>query len=205
MAQGFNQKPGQFDKTYAPVAKMTSIRILLTWAAVCDLDIYQFDCKTAFLHAKIRHHIFSHQFPGYTFQDPSKVLRIKVTLYGLHQSAYGFYNLLMSFILGLGLIRCEVDHGIFFGEWTSSPDPSIPMPPNRDPLVLYVPVHIDDGLAITNSPLLYHWFLTTLRKNLLIVDLGICSKFLSIVIMRDRPNDRLWLSSHLYIAELIHE
>ena len=205
VAQGFNQKPGQFDETYAPVAKMTSIRILLTWAAVRDLDIYQFDCKTAFLHAKIRHPIFARQFPGYTFQDSSKVLRVKVALYGLRQSAYEFYNLLMSLILGLGLIRCEVDHGIFFGEWTSPPDPSISMPPNGDPLVLYVPVHVDDGLAIVNSPLLYHWFLTSLRKNLLIVDLGVCSKFLSIVITRDRSNRRLWLSSHLYVAELIHE
>jgi Reverse transcriptase (RNA-dependent DNA polymerase) len=53
VAQGYNQRPGQFGETYAPVARMTSICILLTWAAVQDLDIYQFDCKTAFLHAKI--------------------------------------------------------------------------------------------------------------------------------------------------------
>ena len=120
---------------YAPVAKMTSICILLTWAAVRDLNIYQFDCKTAFLHAKICHPIYACQFPGYIFRDSNKVLRIKVALYGLRQSAYEFYNLLMSLILGLGLIWCEVDHGIFFGEWSSSPDPSIPMPLNGDPLV----------------------------------------------------------------------
>ena len=55
VAQGFNQRPGQYDETYAPVAKMASVRILLTWAAVHDLEIFQFDCKTAFLHAKLRH------------------------------------------------------------------------------------------------------------------------------------------------------
>ena len=103
------------------------------------------------------------------------------------------------------MIRCEVDHGIFFGEWSSSPDPSIPMPSNGDPLILYVPIHVNDGLAITNSLLLYQWFLTSLWKNLLIVDLGECSKFLSIVITRDRKNCRLWLSSHLYVDELIQE
>jgi hypothetical protein len=47
--------------------------------------------------------------------------------------------------------------------------------------------------------------LATLKKNLLIVDLGACSQFLSIVITRDRPNHRLWLSSHVYIAELLKE
>ena len=106
VAQGFNQKPGQFDKTYAPVAKLASICILLTWAAVRDLDIYQFDCKTAFLHAKIRHPIFARQFPGYTFADSDKVLCIKVALYGLQQSAFKFYSLLMSLLLdGYGSLR----------------------------------------------------------------------------------------------------
>jgi hypothetical protein len=47
------------------------------------------------------------------------------------------------------------------------------MPPCGGPLLLYVPIHVDDGLAITNSSLLYQWFLTTLRQNLLIVDLEV--------------------------------
>ena len=34
VAQGFNQRPGQFGETYAPVAKMASICIFLTWAAI---------------------------------------------------------------------------------------------------------------------------------------------------------------------------
>jgi Reverse transcriptase (RNA-dependent DNA polymerase) len=58
VAQGYSQHPGQFDETYAPVAKMASVCLLLTWAVVQDLDIYQFDCKTAFLHAKS---LFSHK------------------------------------------------------------------------------------------------------------------------------------------------
>ena len=205
VAQGFTQRPGQFDETYAPVAKMTSVRILLTWAAVQDLEIYQFDCKTAFLHAKLRHPIFARQFPGYTFTNPDKVLRIKVALYGLRQSAYEFYTLFMSLILDLGMTRCEVDHGVFSGEWLSPPDSSITMPSNGDPLRIYTPIHVDDGLAITNSPSLYQWFLATLRRKLLIVDLGTCSKFLSVVITRDRPGRRLWMSSHIYLHDLLAE
>ena len=127
-----------------------------------------------------------------------------MALYGLRQSAYEFYVLLMSLLLDLGMIRCDVDHGVFIGEWTSSPDPSIAMPPSG-PLLLYVPLHVDDGLAITNSPSLYAWFLQTLSQRLHIVDLGPCSKFLSILIIRDRPNRRLWLSSHVYVADLLEE
>ena len=48
MAQGFNQCPGKYDETYAPVVKSASVCILLAWAAVQDLEIFQFNCKTAF-------------------------------------------------------------------------------------------------------------------------------------------------------------
>ena len=205
VAQGFNQRPGQYDETYAPVAKMASVRILLAWAAVHDLEIFQFDCKTAFLHAKIRHPVYARQIPGYPLSDSKKVLRILVALYGLRQSSFEFYMLFLSLILALGMVRCEVDHGIFVGEWTSSPDLSVPMPDDGAPLVLYVPVHVDDGLAITNSQPLYAWFLRTLAQRLHIVDLGHCSKFLSILIIRDRHNRRLWLSSHIYVTELLDE
>jgi hypothetical protein len=205
VAQGFSQRPGQYDETYAPVAKLSSVRVLLTWAAVRDYDIYQFDCKTAFLHAKLRHPIYCRQIPGYPTLHPNKALRILVALYGLRQSAFEFYTLFSSLLLSLGMSRCDVDHGVFVGRWTSSPDPSVSMSTNGDPLVLYVPLHVDDGLAITNSPALYAWFLATLAKRLLIVDLGPCSKFLGIVILRDRPSRRLWLSSHLYVSELLEE
>ena len=205
VAQGFNQRPGQFDETYAPVAKMASVRVLLAWAAARDLDIFQFDCKTAFLHAKLRHPVYARQIPGYPLANPKHVLRLLVALYGLRQSAFEFYMLLLSLFLDLGLIRCDVDHGVFMGEWTSPPHPSIPMPLDGSPLVLFVPIHVDDGLGITNSPPLYTWFLTILSKRLHIVDLGPCSKFLSILILRDRPNRRIWLSSHLYVSELLDE
>jgi Reverse transcriptase (RNA-dependent DNA polymerase) len=128
-----------------------------------------------------------------------------VALYGLRQSAYEFYILILSLLLELGMIRCEVDHGVFFGEWTSPPDSSIPMPSNGEPLVLYIPLHVDDGLAITNSAPLYAWFLSMLSKRLHIVDLGPCAKFLNILIIRDRPRRCLWLSPHIYISELLEE
>ena len=62
------------------------------------------------------------------------------------------------------MVRCEVDHGVFFGEWKSSPDPSVNMPLDGSPLVLYIPLHVDDGLGITNSPSLYTWFISVLSK-----------------------------------------
>ena len=50
VAQGFSQRPEDFDETYAPVAKMTSICIILAFAAANDLEIMASDVKTVFLH-----------------------------------------------------------------------------------------------------------------------------------------------------------
>src|SRR6266567_366558 len=79
------------------------------------------------------------------------------------------------------------------------------MPLDGSPLVLYVPLHVDDGLAATNSTPLYLWFIQTLKRRLLIVDMGPCKKFLSLLLIRDRANHRAWLSSHVYVAELLEE
>ena len=184
---------------------MASVRILLAWAAVKDLEIFQFDCKTAFLHAKIRHPLYARPFPGFPISTPGMCLRILVALYGLRQSAYEFYIFILSLLLDLGMVRCEVDHGIFFGEWTTPPDPSVSMPSDGGPLVLYVPLHVDDGLGITNSTSLYLWFISVLAKRLHIVDMGPCAKFLNILIIHDCPGRCLWFSPRLYISELLEE
>ena len=205
VAQGFRQRPEDFGETASPVVKLSSIRVVLAWAAFQDLEIYQFNCKTAFLHAKLRHDVYCHPIPGWPVSKPGRVLKIIAALYGLRQSAYEFYMLFFNLLVGLGLSCCPVDHGVFYGEWTSPPDSSIPMPLDNMPLLLFVPIHVDDGLAVTNSTPLYKWFLASLSKRLHIVDLGVCAKFLSMLIIRDRPSRKLWLSSHLYVADLLAE
>lgn len=204
VALGFCQRPEDFGETAAPVAKMTSVRIIFAWAATQDLDIFQFNCKTAFLHARLCHDIYCRPIAGWPMVSKGNVLKILAALYGLHQSAFEFYTFFYSLLTSLGMTRCDCDHGIFFGRWSSSPDPAtVPLPSNGLPLVIYVPIHVDNGLVVTNSPPLYRWFLRSLSDRLNIVDLGPCSKFLSIVIVCDRALRRLWLSSHVYIAELL--
>ena len=131
------------------------------------------------------------------------VLRLLVALYGLRQSSYEFYMLLLKIMTCLGLICCEVDHAVFSGWWTSPSHPSIPMPSNGEPLMLLIPVHVDDGLVATNSIPLYHWFIAELCKEIEAVDLGLASLYLGIRIIRDCPRCKLWLSQKAFITDLL--
>ena len=183
--------------------KMTSIRTILAYANHRDYELMSFDIKTAFLHAKLTLDIYCKQIPGFPEDNPHTVLRLLVALYGLRQSSYEFYMLLLKIMTRLGLIRCEVDHAVFSGRWTSPPHPSIPMPSNGEHLTLLIPVHVDDGLVATNSIPLYHWFITELCKEIEVVDLGPASLYLGIRIIRDRPRRKLWLSQKAFITDLL--
>jgi hypothetical protein len=204
VAKGFSQRPEDYGSTYSPVAKITSIRIALAYAAHNDLEIMSFDVKTAFLHAKLSTVIFCKQIPGYPEADPSTVLRLLVALYGLRQSSYEFYMLLRKLMTRIGMTRCEVDHAVFYGRWSTPPDNSISMPSNGEDLILMVPVHVDDGLAVTNSIPLYSWFITELSKELEIIDLGPVSMFLAIRIHRDRPRRKIFLSQKSFVTDLLN-
>ena len=103
VAQGFSQRPEDYGETYAPVVKLSSVRILLAFANHFDLEIMSFDVKTAFLHARLPYDIFVKQIPGYPEADPLTVLRLLVALYGLKQSSHKWHKLLSSLLAELGL------------------------------------------------------------------------------------------------------
>lgn len=55
MAKGYTQKEGiDYDETYSPVTKFTSIRILMSLVAYLDLELHQTDIKTTFLNGELK-------------------------------------------------------------------------------------------------------------------------------------------------------
>ncbi|GJW64759.1 zf-CCHC domain-containing protein [Tanacetum coccineum] len=66
VAQGYNQQEGiDYDETYAPVAKLESIRILLPYACALDFKLFQMDVKSAFLNGFINEDVYVAQPPGF--------------------------------------------------------------------------------------------------------------------------------------------
>ena len=182
---------------------MTSIRIILAFAASNDFEVMASDVKTAFLHCHLRSELYCRQIPGYPLSDPTLVLKHLVALYGLRQYAYEFYMLLFRCFTALGMRRCEVDHAVFYGSWSSLPHSSVPPLPNSATLIAIIPVHVDDGLIACNSLFLYRWILFELQKTLEIIDMGPASLYFGIWITHDRSRRKLWLSQKSYCVNLL--
>nr|GEX30420.1 ribonuclease H-like domain-containing protein [Tanacetum cinerariifolium] len=88
VAQGYNQEEGiDYDETYAPVARLESIRILLAYAYALDFKLFQMDVRSAFLNVLINEEVYMAQPPRFIdFEKPNHVYKLKKALYGLKQA-----------------------------------------------------------------------------------------------------------------------
>ncbi|GJZ69062.1 retrovirus-related pol polyprotein from transposon TNT 1-94 [Tanacetum coccineum] len=102
VAQGYNQQEGiDFDETYARVARLESVRILLVYACAHDFKLYQMDVKSAFRNGFINKEVYVAQTPGFIdFEKPNHVFKLKKALYGLKQAPKAWYDRLKSFLIG---------------------------------------------------------------------------------------------------------
>ncbi|GJZ97532.1 copia protein [Tanacetum coccineum] len=98
VAQGYNQQEGiDYDETYAPVARLESIRILLAYACALDFKLFQMDVKSAFLNGFINEEVYVAQPPGFIdFEKPDHVYKLKKALYGLKQAPKAWLIFLSS-------------------------------------------------------------------------------------------------------------
>ncbi|KAK1646045.1 hypothetical protein QYE76_063850 [Lolium multiflorum] len=106
VAQGFSQVEGiDFGETYAPVARLESIRILLAYASHHNFKLQQMDVKSAFLNGPLHEEVYVKQPPG--FEDlnfPNHVYKLDKALYGLKQAPRAWFEMSMmgemKFFLG---------------------------------------------------------------------------------------------------------
>jgi hypothetical protein len=88
VVQGYNQEEGiDYDETFAPVARLEAIRLLIAFAAHKGIKLFQMDVKTAFLNGHLKEEVYVEQPPGFLNNDfPNHVFKLDRALYGLKQA-----------------------------------------------------------------------------------------------------------------------
>jgi hypothetical protein len=132
VAQGYCQKEGiDYEETFAPVARLEAIRILLAFAASKGFKPFQMDVKSSFLNGYIEEEVYVRQPPGFeSSKFLNHVFKLQKALYGLKQAPRAWYEHLKSFLLSKGFKMGSVDKTLF------------PLKHNNDTLL--VQIYVDD-------------------------------------------------------------
>jgi hypothetical protein len=140
VARGFMQQEGiDFDEVFAAVARMESVRLLLTLAAQEGWRVHHMDVKSAFLNGDLKEEIYVHQPAGFVIAGQGgKVLRLRKALYGLRQAPWAWNSKLDDTLKKMDFVQSEHEHVMY--RRSHSDD------------ILLVGVYVDD-LVITGSSL----------------------------------------------------
>jgi hypothetical protein len=123
IAPGFSQKEGiDYEETFSPVARYTSIRTIIALAAKMKWKLHQMDVKTTFLNGVIEEEVYIEKPQGFEVEDMrSHVCRLKKALYGLKQAPRAWYGHIDSFLTRLGFTKSKEDSNLYFKIMNNEP------------------------------------------------------------------------------------
>ena len=139
VAKGYTQTSGvDYQETFALVAKMNTIRILLSLATHCNWQLLQYNVKNAFLHGDLDEEIYMNIPPGFEGNTGNKVCKLKKTIYGLKQSPRVWFGRFAKVMKEYGYKQSQGDHTLFIKHSTARG-------------VIALLVYVDDIIVTSND------------------------------------------------------
>ncbi|GJR55976.1 retrovirus-related pol polyprotein from transposon TNT 1-94 [Tanacetum coccineum] len=189
VAQGYNQQEEiDFDETYAPVARLESIRILLVYACAHDFKLFQMDVKSAFLNGFINEEVYVAQPPGFVdFEKPNHVFKLKKALYGLKQAPKAWYDRLKAFLLDHLYTMGLVDNTLFTKK--------------RNSHIIIVQIYVDDIIFGSTCQELCDDFSKIMHDEFEMSMMGELNFFLGLQIKQ--LEDGIFFNQSKYVKEML--
>lgn len=186
VAKGYSQIENvDYKQTFAPVASMNLIRIMLALACQLDMEILQFDVKTAFLYGDLEETIFMEYPQGYS-NDTKKYCRLQKSLYGLKQSPRQWNKKFDEFVKLFNLRQSSIDKCFYYNEKRT----------------LFLIIYVDDGLISSTDKPLMKQLIAHLKKHF---ELKVthCDSYLGLKIKRDSADKSITIDQSTYIQSIL--
>ncbi|GJZ71503.1 retrovirus-related pol polyprotein from transposon TNT 1-94 [Tanacetum coccineum] len=189
VAQGYNQQEGiDYDETYAPVARLESIRILLAYACALDFKLFQMDVKSAFLNGFINEEVYVAQPSGFIdFKKPDHVYKLKKALYGLKQAPKAWYDILKAFLIKHEYKMGMVDNTLFTKKKSSN--------------LIIVQIYVDDIIFGSTCQDMCDEFAKIMHDEFEMSMMGELNFFLGLQIKQ--MEDGIFFNQSKYIKEML--
>ena len=192
VAKGYSQKYGaDYDETFSPVVRFSSIRTLLAFAVQNNLHVHQMDVVTAFLNGHLEEESYMEQPEGYVKAGQEHlVCKLKKSIYGLKQSPRCWNKTFTEFMKDLG-----------FKQSTSDPCVFVRSQQELEILAVYV----DDLILITESKESMNELKVALKKRYKMKDMGELSYILGISVVQDHEKNCVFLHQKHYIEAILRK
>ena len=192
VAQGYSQKYGiDYDETFSPVARFSSIRTLLAFAVEMGMQIHQMDVVTAFLNGDLKEEIYMQQPSGYIQPDKNGlVCKLKKSLYGLKQSPRCWNEKLCEHLKSLGFKESVADPCIFVRQ--------------KKELQIIV-VYVDDLILLSKSSEQMQQLKEDLSHRFKMKDLGKLHYCLGISVTLDESSQTIRLNQSRYLVKILEK
>jgi len=166
---------------------------LLTIAAEQDLEISQFDVKTAFLYGQLEEEIYMKILEGLqtssvSGEEKMRVCKLLKVLYGLKQASRCWNEKFKTFLKKFRFSECESDKCVFKG--------------CIDNCMILLALYVDDGLIFAKSKKAINAVNNALRE-IFQITIGNASVFVGMQIERDRVNKTMSIHQREYIDKII--
>ena len=115
VAKGYAQTHGiDYEETFAPVAKMTTVRTVIAVATAKGWHLHQMDVKNVFLRGELEEDVYMIQPPGFELcVHPNVVCHLKKPLYSLKQAPRAWHSKITQYLHQIGFRMSKSDTSLY--------------------------------------------------------------------------------------------